>query len=151
MAVNKNLEQIKEMIPHRDPMLLIEEVIDLVSGEAAIGIKNLSEDEPYFKGHFPGHPVQPGVLIIEAMAQTAAVLVVETRGGDVAGNVVYFTGIENAKFKNTVHPGDKLELHVEVTKNRGMLYKFKGVAKVGDKICAESSFSAMIMGKAEGK
>lgn len=139
-----DIDQIKGMIPHRDPFLLIDQVIQVISGSSAIGIKNLSGDEPFFKGHFPDHPIMPGVLIIEAMAQTSAVLVIESTGSD-TGDMVYFMSIEHARFRKPVFPGDSLHLHVEKQHTRGRVWKFKSEAKVKGELMAEAVFTAMIM------
>ena len=141
-----DIEQIKGMIPHRDPFLLIDQVTQVVSGTSAVGIKNLSVDEPFFKGHFPDHPIMPGVLIIEAMAQTSAVLVVEATGND-TGGMVYFMSIEQARFRKPVFPGDSLHLHVEKQHTRGRVWKFKGEARVKGDLMADAVFTAMIMEK----
>ncbi|MCH7864095.1 MAG: 3-hydroxyacyl-ACP dehydratase FabZ [Proteobacteria bacterium] len=141
-----DIEQIKGMIPHRAPFLLIDQVTQVISGTSALGIKNLSGDEPFFEGHFPDHPIMPGVLIIEAMAQTSAVLVVEATGND-SGGMVYFMSIEQARFRKPVFPGDDLYLHVEKKQTRGRVWKFKGEARVKGDLMAEAVFSAMIMEK----
>ena len=141
-----DIEQIKGMIPHRAPFLLIDQVTQVISGTSALGIKNLSGDEPFFEGHFPDHPIMPGVLIIEAMAQTSAVLVVEATGND-SGGMVYFMSIEQARFRKPVFPGDALYLHVEKKQTRGRVWKFKGEARVKGDLMAEAVFSAMIMEK----
>ncbi len=147
-AIEIGRERIMQMIPHRDPFLMIDKVVDVVTNERATGIKNVSPDEYYFKGHFPTRPVMPGVLIIEAMAQTAAVLVVHTLGPEWEDKLVYFTNIYSAKFKHTVVPGDMLSVHVAKDgKNRGRFWRFVGEAKVGDQVCAEAEFAAMIMDK----
>jgi 3-hydroxyacyl-[acyl-carrier-protein] dehydratase len=137
--------QIKEMIPHRYPFLLIDRVVNMVPNKAAVGIKNVTGNEPHFEGHFPVRPVMPGVLIIEAMAQTSAVLVVETLELHKSNRLVYFMSIDSAKFRCPVVPGDRLELHVEVVRGRGKVWKFDGTAKVGDTVAAESVYTAMIM------
>ncbi|MBM08619.1 MAG: 3-hydroxyacyl-[acyl-carrier-protein] dehydratase FabZ [Magnetovibrio sp.] len=139
-----NIDEIMEMIPHRYPFLLIDRVKDIVSGESAIGIKNVTSNEPYFEGHFPNHPIMPGVLIIEAMAQTSAVLVVETMGRR-KDRLVYFMTIDQARFRKPVVPGDQLELSVHKERNRANVWKFKGRAHVGGDLKAEAIFSAMIM------
>ncbi len=141
-----DIGRIMHAIPHRYPMLLIDRVVDVVLDRSAIGIKNVTVNESFFQGHFPGHPVMPGVLIIEAMAQTAAVLVVETLGPDAAGKVVYFMTIENAKFRRPVVPGDQLRLHVTKERNRGHVWKFSATARVDGVSVAEATYSAMIMG-----
>ena len=138
-------ERIMEMIPHRDPFLMIEKVVDVVANERATGIKTVSPDEYYFRGHFPSRPVMPGVLIIEAMAQTAAVLVVHTLGPEAEGKLVYFMSVDNARFRRPVFPGDRLDVHVTKQRNRGNVWKFEGRAKVGDNLMAEAVFAAMIL------
>ena len=137
--------EVMELIPHRQPFLMLDRVEDIVVREYATGIKNVTINEPFFLGHFPVRPVMPGVLIIEAMAQTAAVLVVETLGEKARGKLVYFMTIENARFRKPVVPGDQLKLHVSIQRNRGNVWKFSGEAKVGDMVVAEGAFSAMIM------
>ena len=132
-------------IPHRYPMLLIDRIVDVVYGESAVGIKNVSVNESFFTGHFPNHPVMPGVLIVESMAQTAAVLVVETLGPDARGKVVYFMSVESAKFRRPVGPGDQLRVHVEKQRRRGNVWKFQGIARVDGVIVAEAVYTAMIM------
>jgi len=136
--------EIMEMIPHRYPFLLIDRVTNLVLGETAVGIKNVTINEPFFQGHFPGHPIMPGVLVIEAMAQTSAILVIETTGRR-AGGVVYFMTVDNARFRKPIVPGDRLELHVEKQRSRGNVWKFRGEARVDGKLMAEATYSAMIV------
>ena len=136
--------EIMEMIPHRYPFLLVDKVTDIVPDATAVGIKNVTINEPFFQGHFPGHPIMPGVLIIEAMAQTSAILVIETTGKK-AGGVVYFMTIEQARFRKPVGPGDRLELHVEKQRSRGNVWKFRGEARVDGKLMAEATYSAMIV------
>ncbi len=141
-----DIEGIMRAIPHRYPFLMIDRMVDVQLGVSATGIKNVTVNEQFFQGHFPGHPVMPGVLIIEAMAQTAAVLVVSTLGKEFEGKVVYFMTVENAKFRRPVVPGDQLHIHVIKERNRGNVWKFRSVAKVDDTSVAEAVFSAMIMG-----
>lgn len=136
--------EIMDMIPHRYPFLLIDKVTDIVPGESAIGIKNVTMNEPFFQGHFPGHPIMPGVLIIEAMAQTSAILVIETTGNR-AGNVVYFMTVDQARFRKPITPGDQVELHVTKQRNRGNVWKFRGEARVDGKLMAQAVYSAMIV------
>lgn len=145
-----DIARIMQAIPHRYPFLLIDRVVDLVRNQSATGIKNVSVNENFFQGHFPGHPVMPGVLIIESMAQTAAVLVVETLGGDAAGRVVYFMSIEGAKFRRPVVPGDQLRIHITKDRSRGNVWKFNAVAKVDGVTVAEATYAAMIMERAAG-
>ena len=141
-------DEIMKMIPHRYPFLFIDRVVDLVLDETAVGIKNVTINEPFFQGHFPDHPIMPGVLIIEAMAQTSAILVIETTGKR-AGSVVYFMTIEQARFRQPVGPGDRLELHVTKQRNRGKVWKFCGEARVDGKLMAEATYSAMIVEKTD--
>jgi len=137
--------RIMQMIPHRHPFLMIDRVVDVVANAHATGIKNVSINEPYFQGHFPTRPVMPGVLIIEAMAQTAAVLVVHTLGPEAEGKLVYFMSVDNARFRRPVLPGDRLHIHVARKQHRGNVWKFEGKAMSGDKLMAEAVFAAMIM------
>ena len=138
-------QRIMEMIPHRDPFLMIDKVVDLVKNERATGVKNVSIDEYYFRGHFPTRPVMPGVLIIEAMAQTAAVLVVHTLGPEAEGKLVYFMTVDNGRFRRPVVPGDCLHVHVTKQRNRGNVWKFAGEARVNGQLVAEAIFAAMIL------
>lgn len=138
--------RIMELIPHRPPFLMIDKVVDVVAGERAIGVKNVTINDGFFRGHFPARPVMPGVLIIEAMAQTAAVLVVHTLGPMAQGKLVYFMSVDNARFRRPVVPGDTLKVHVTSLRHRGNVWKFEGQAKVDGKLCAEATYAAMIMG-----
>jgi 3-hydroxyacyl-[acyl-carrier-protein] dehydratase len=137
-------------IPHRYPILLVDRIIDIVAGESCTGIKNVSANEPAFQGHFPGHPIMPGVLIIEAMAQTAATLVVASMDGvSCDTHIVYFMTIESARFRHPVVPGDQLHIKVQKDRQRGAIWKFKGGAFAGDKLCAEAVFTAMLVPRDE--
>jgi 3-hydroxyacyl-[acyl-carrier-protein] dehydratase len=138
--------RIMELIPHRPPFLMIDKLVDVVAGERAIGVKNVTINEDFFRGHFPARPVMPGVLIIEAMAQTAAVLVVHTLGPMAQGKLVYFMSVDNARFRRPVVPGDTLKVHVASLRHRGNVWKFEAQAKVDGKLCAEATYAAMIMG-----
>ena len=140
-----DIQRIMEMIPHRYPFLMIDRVVDVTPGECATGIKNVSINEFFFQGHFPQRPVMPGVLLIEAMAQTAAVLVVRTLGPESEGKLVYFMAIDNARFRRPVFPGDQLAVKVIRQRNRGNVWKFEGQAMVEDKLAAEATFAAMIL------
>ena len=139
-----DLHQIKRMIPHRYPMLMIDRVVDVMPNVRATGIKNVTINEHYFAGHFPSDPVMPGVLIIESMAQTAAVLVVATLGAEKEGRLVYFMSIEQARFRKPVVPGDTLYIHVEKQRHRGNVWRFSGRAEVGKVTVAEAVYTAMI-------
>jgi len=140
-----DIQRITEMIPHRYPFLLIDRLVDVVPGERAIGIKNVTANEPFFQGHFPGRPVMPGVLIVEAMAQTAAVIVVAALGSGAEGKLVYFMSIDNARFRKPVGPGDQLRIHCRKERQRGNVWKFSGEAKVDDVVVADATYTAMIM------
>ena len=144
IATSVDIKRILQMIPHRYPMLMVDRVIDMHLDASAIGIKNVSVNEPFFQGHFPSEPVMPGVLIVEAMAQTAAVLVVATFGADSEGKLVYFMTIDGVRFRRPVVPGDRLELHVSKVQSRANVWKFAGKAIVEGKVAAEATFAAMI-------
>lgn len=136
---------IQKLIPHRYPFLLIDRVVNIVTGKSGVGVKNVTVNEPFFPGHFPSHPVMPGVLIIEAMAQTSAVLVMHTLGDTAHGKVVYFMSIDEAKFRKPVTPGDTLHIHCEAQKSRGAVWRFAGVASVEGVKVAEAIITAMIV------
>ena len=142
---SKDVMEIMQMIPHRYPFLLIDRVVDIIPHVSAVGIKNVSIGEAVFQGHFPRQPVLPGVLIIEAMAQTAAVFVVETLEGAAAGKLVYFMSVDGARFRRPVFPGDVLKIHVSKLQNRRNVWKFRGEAKVDGQLMAEATYAAMIM------
>lgn len=139
------INEIKRLIPHRYPFLMIDKVINLTQSTTATGIKNVSFNEPHFTGHFPEQPIMPGVLIVEAMAQTAAVLVAKTLGLMDHKFLVYFLSIDKAKFRKPVEPGDVLNLNVNVIRNRGKTWKFNGKAMANKVLVAESDFTAMMV------
>ena len=139
-----DITRIMDMIPHRYPILLVDRIVELEEGERAVGLKNVTFNEPHFQGHFPAAPVMPCVLIVEAMAQTAAILVVKTLGEAAEGKLVYFMTIDNARFRKPVTPGDSVYIEVTKVRSRGMVWKFDGVARVNDQVVAEATFSAMI-------
>jgi len=142
-----DINRIKELIPHRYPFLLIDGIQTLTPNESAIGIKNVSVNEPFFEGHFPDRPVMPGVLIIESMAQTAGCLMVVSLGKASEDKLVYFMTIENARFRKPVVPGDRMVINVQKLRSRGSVFKFSGKAFVGEVLAAEATFSAMIVDK----
>jgi 3-hydroxyacyl-[acyl-carrier-protein] dehydratase len=149
-VINKELlqftvEEIKKMIPHRYPFLMIDKVVNVEPAKSCVGVKLVTNNEPHFEGHFPNHPVMPGVLIIESMAQSAAVLVVHTMGERAHGKIVYFMSIDEARFRKPVVPGDVLYVHCEVERSRGNVWRFKGEARVDGVRVADATYSAMIM------
>jgi 3-hydroxyacyl-[acyl-carrier-protein] dehydratase len=143
------IERIQKVLAHRYPMLMIDRMVEVVHDQSAIGIKNVTMNEPYFQGHFPGHPVVPGVMIIESMAQTSAALVLETLGQESEGKVVYFMFIDNAKFRRPVTPGDQMRIRVMKERRRGNVWKFNAVAMVDGLVAAEATYAAMIVNPSE--
>ncbi len=141
-----NIEKIIKMLPHRYPFLLVDRVLSINhEEESLVALKNVTFNEPHFTGHFPDRPVMPGVLIVEALAQAAALYVIDSMKLDATANMaVYFMSIENAKFRQIVTPGDSLYLHVKKERSRANVWKFSGEAKVNGKLVAESYFTAMI-------
>lgn len=144
-GVTLDIEALKRLIPHRYPFLLIDRLTDVRPGEGAVGWKAVTINEPHFQGHFPNYAVMPGVLVIEAMAQAAGALVVHTLGFYDKRKSVYFLTIDKARFRKPVHPGDLLRLPVKVQRHRGTVWRFEGKAFVGEKLCAEAEYSAMIL------
>ncbi|MBT6441614.1 MAG: 3-hydroxyacyl-ACP dehydratase FabZ [Alphaproteobacteria bacterium] len=139
------IEDILEAIPHRYPFLMVDRVIEVIPDVGAIGIKNVSINEAHFQGHFPRKPVMPGVLIVESMAQTAAILVATTLGEKMANKLVYFMSVEKCRFRKPVVPGDQIEVHVTKQQRRRNVWKFAGEARVDDVVVAEAIYSAMIL------
>lgn len=139
-----DINRIMEVLPHRYPFLMIDRVVDVKPNESAVGIKNVSINEGFFQGHFPGAPIMPGVLIVESMAQTAGVLVIETLGPGSEGKLVYFMTVDQARFRRPIEPGDQVRILVEKQRNRGNVWKFTGKAFVDEKLVAEATFAAMI-------
>jgi 3-hydroxyacyl-[acyl-carrier-protein] dehydratase len=139
-----DVEQIKKLLPHRAPFLFLERLSDIIPNESATGWKAVSFNEPHFQGHFPAQAVMPGVLIVEAMAQAAGALVVHSLGLTSENRLVYFMTIEKARFRRPVRPGDLLRMPVRAIRHRGPVWRFGGEAYVGDMLCAEAEFSAMI-------
>lgn len=140
-----NIKDIQKLLPHRYPFLLVDRIIEMETGIRALGIKNVTINEGFFQGHFPGQPIMPGVLIIEALAQVAGVLAFSS--GVSEGRSVYFMSIEKAKFRKPVFPGDQLKLEVKILQQRGNVWKFSGSAAVEEKIVTEAEFTAMVTDK----
>jgi 3-hydroxyacyl-[acyl-carrier-protein] dehydratase len=140
-----DIGEIRARIPHRYPFLLVDRCEEFRANESIVGIKCVTANEPFFQGHFPDYPVMPGVLIVEAMAQTGAVLMSKSLDVDVGGKAIFFMSLDNCRFRSPVRPGDVIRLHVEVLRHRGDVFKFKGVAKVGEKVAAEGEFAAMVV------
>lgn len=141
---NIDVVKVMERIPHRYPLLLVDKIEEIEPFEYAVGVKAVTASEPHFQGHFPQRPIMPGVLIVESMAQTAAVMVVSSLGPDSEGKLVYFMSVEDAKFRRPVVPGDLMKIRVEKKQQRGAVWKFKGEAHVDGQLVAEASFAAMI-------
>ena len=140
-----DIEKIIKMMPHRYPFLLIDRLIDIKNDEYAIGLKNVTINEPFFLGHFPGKKVMPGVLIVESMAQTSGALVVSSYGDKAMGKLVYFMSIDKARFRKLVTPGDQLYIEVKKKQARKLVWKFDCIARVDHKIVAEATITAMIV------
>lgn len=141
--VNLDIEAIYDLLPHRYPFLMIDRIIDIDGDSSAIGLKNVSVNEPHFAGHFPGSPIMPGVLLIEGMAQTAGAICILARQ-KTSPSIVYFMTIDQAKFRQPVVPGDTVEYHVRKIRNRTNIWKFSAVALVGETKVAEATISALI-------
>lgn len=144
---NIGINEIVDMIPHRYPFLLVDKIKTMTLHKSAVGIKNVTMNEQFFTGHFPGNPVMPGVLIIEAMAQTSAVLVAKSLDAEPNSKTVLFMSIDGVKFRKPVVPGDVLEMNVEIVKNKANVWVLKGIATVEGKKVTEATFSAMIFDK----
>jgi 3-hydroxyacyl-[acyl-carrier-protein] dehydratase len=140
-----DIARVMQLLPHRYPMLMIDRVVDIVAGQSATGIKNVTINEPFFQGHFPLRPVMPGVLIVEAMAQTAGALVMHTIGQNLGAKLVYFMTIDNCRFRQPVVPGDRLLIPVKAVRHRGPVWKFSGEGRVEGVLVAEAEYSAMIV------
>jgi len=145
-----DIQEILAILPHRYPFLLVDRVLSLDPGKSIVGLKNVTMNEPYFQGHFPGHPIMPGVLIIEAMAQIGGVLAYKSAEGS-EGKLVFFLGIDKAKFRQPVYPGDQLRIEVEVLRQRPPFWKLKGLAYVGERLVAEAELKAMLGERDEAK
>ena len=143
--VDIGIEEILQLIPHRPPFLLIDRAEDYRENQSMVGVKMVTINEPFFVGHFPGRPVMPGVLIIEAIAQTGGVLMSKSMDVDVENKGIMFISVDNCRFRHPVRPGDMLRMPVEVVRARGDVFKFRGKAMVGDKVAAECEFAAMLI------
>lgn len=146
-----DIARVMELLPHRYPFLLVDRIYDMNGDQSAVGLKNVTINEPFFQGHFPQYPVMPGVLIIEGLAQTAGALCVHSLGEGYKAELVYFMGIDRAKFRRPVVPGDQLHYHVRKIRNRGRVWKFYGEAKVNGEVAAEAEISAMLADTAEAR
>ncbi len=143
-----DVNEIMKILPHRPPFLLVDRIVEMEAGKRIVGLKNVSINEPFFSGHFPGHPVMPGVLIIEAMAQVACVLAILSSDESVRSKVTYFTGIDAAKFRKPVFPGDQLRLEVEAVNCKRGIWYFNGRAYVDEKLVTEAELKATFADKA---
>ncbi|MFC3070011.1 3-hydroxyacyl-ACP dehydratase FabZ [Phenylobacterium soli] len=140
-----DITEILARIPHRYPFLLVDRCEEYKPSQSIVGIKCVTVNEPFFQGHFPGYPVMPGVLIVEALAQTGAVLMSKSLEVDVGGKAIFFMSVDNCRFRAPVRPGDVIRLNVEVLRARGDVFKFRGKAVVDDKVAAECEFAAMVV------
>lgn len=140
-----DITEIMKLLPHRYPFLLVDKIIEMDGDKSAVGIKNVTYNEQFFQGHFPTHPVMPGVLLIEGMAQTAGALCVANLEESYEPSLVYFMAIDRARFRRPVMPGDTVHYHMEKVRNRGRVWRFKGEAKVDGQVVAEAEISAMIV------
>jgi 3-hydroxyacyl-[acyl-carrier-protein] dehydratase len=140
-----DITEILQRIPHRYPFLLVDRAEEYKASESIVGIKCVTVNEPFFQGHFPGYPVMPAVLLIEAMAQTGAVLMSKSLEVDTAGKTIFFMSADNCRFRSPVRPGDVVRMPVRVVRHRGDVFKFAGQAIVGDKVAAECEFAAMVV------
>ena len=143
--------RVLKLLPHRYPFLMLDRIYDMDGDQSCVGVKNVTINEPFFQGHFPQYPVMPGVLIIEGLAQTAGALCVSSLGEDYQAELVYFMGIDRAKFRRPVLPGDQIHYHVKKIRNRGRVWRFFGEAKVNGVTVAEAEVSAMLADTAEAR
>jgi beta-hydroxyacyl-ACP dehydratase FabZ len=144
------LKEIQEVLPHRYPFLLVDRIVEMETGKRVVGLKNVSINEPFFAGHFPGHPIMPGVLILEAMAQVGGFLLMRSMGVRAEKKVLYFTGIDGARFRRPVVPGDQIRFEVEVLQLRRQICRMKGTALVDGNLAAEAELSAVVVDRDPG-
>ena len=142
-----DIQEIQQLLPHRYPFLLVDRVVEIVPGQKLVAYKNVTMNEDFFNGHFPGHPVMPGVLILEALAQATAILAYKTENMDPTRKVTYLMGVDGARFRKPVVPGDRLQLNVEVIRHKGAIWKTKGTATVDGVKVAEGEFLATVVDK----
>ncbi len=142
-----DIVDIQQLLPHRYPFLLVDRVVEVVPGQKLVALKNVTIHEPFFNGHFPGHPVMPGVLILEALAQATAILAYKTANMDPTRKVSYLMGVDGARFRKPVVPGDRLQLNIEVLRHKGAIWKTKGTATVDGARVAEGEFLATVVDK----
>ena len=147
MTTTLDIHQILKLLPHRYPFLLVDRVVEFIPGQKLVAYKNVTINEPFFNGHFPGHPVMPGVLILEALAQASAILAYKSESMDPESKVTYLMGVDNAKFRKPVLPGDRLQLDIEVLRHKGVIWKTKGTATVEGVKVAEGEFLATVVDK----
>lgn len=143
------INEIQELLPHRYPFLMVDRILELEEGRRIVGVKNVTINEPFFTGHFPGHPIMPGVLILEAMAQVGGVLLMRTLEAKAENKLIYFTGIDKARFRRPVHPGDQIRFELEILQLRNRNCRMKGEALVEGRRVAEAELSSMVLDREE--
>ncbi|HYO51581.1 MAG TPA: 3-hydroxyacyl-ACP dehydratase FabZ [Archangium sp.] len=146
-----DIQEIQQLLPHRYPFLLVDRVVEIIPGQKLVAYKNVTVNEDFFNGHFPGHPVMPGVLILEALAQASAILAYKTEGTDPRSKVTYLMSVDGARFRKPVVPGDRLQLNIEVIRHKSSVWKTKGTATVDGAKVAEGEFLATVVDKDKDK